>query len=624
MAERVVPSEALREKLRHLPTAPGVYMHRDATGKVLYVGKAKNLRNRVRSYFQERRPRDRRLQVLISKIADVEVIVTDTEAEALILENNLIKELKPRYNINLRDDKSYPYICITNEPFPRVFSTRRVRKDGSRYFGPYTDVGHMKWLLRTIRSIFKIRSCTLNLTPEAIAAGKFRSCLDYQIGKCAAPCVGLQTMEAYQATIRQIEQLLQGKTDQLIEQLDQEMRELAAAMRFEEAAALRDQIQALRSYAQRQKVVSMDRVDRDLFAVVVDEEQDVACGVVFRIREGKMVGRQHTYLRQVKGWELSSLMQSWVEHYYLEASFIPDEVLLSTELEFPEAVQDFLKERKGKRVMVRVPQRGDKAALMRMVENNASLLLSEFLLQRQKRDGEFIPWAVQSLQRDLRLEHSPLHIECFDVSHLGGTDTVASCVVFKQARPRRSEYRVFNIRSTEGKPDDFAAMHEAVYRRYRRVKEEGGALPDLIVIDGGKGQLSSAVHALKELGIYEHVVVIGLAKRLEEVFFPGDSEGWMIPRTSSSLRLLQRVRDEAHRMAVTSQRRRRTRTHLHSQLTEIPGIGERRAHQLLKHFGSVRSIQQASEEEIARVVGPSLARRIKRYFQSTRAQGYAE
>jgi len=547
---------------------------------------------------------------MVSKIADVEVIVTDTEAEALILENNLIKKLKPRYNINLRDDKTYPYICITDEPFPRVFSTRRVQK-GATYFGPYTDVQQMKRLLRVIRTVFKIRSCTLNLTPENISAGKFQACLDYQIGKCAAPCIGLQSAEAYQETIAQIKQLLNGHTQGLIAQLRARMQQYAQNMQFEQAAAVRDQIRALEQYAEHQKIVTTEFVDRDLFALAIDDSQEVACGVIFKVREGKMIDRQHKYLRKIAGRTPEELMQALLEGYYTEATFYPDEILLASPAEDTEALEAFLQQKKGKKVMLRVPKRGEKAALMRMVQANAQLLLEEFLLQKARQGETFIPRAVRALQRDLRLKAPPQYIECFDISHMGGTNTVASCVVFKQGQPRRKAYRTYKIRSVDGKPDDFKAMREVVYRRYRRLIEEHQPLPDLIVVDGGKGQLSSAVEVLKDLNIYDKVAVIGLAKRLEEVFIPGNSESLMIPRTSSSLRLLQQIRDEAHRTAVAFQRKQRKQRTLHSALMDIPGVGPRTAQKLLRHFGSVKKVMEASAEELEAVVGPAITRRIK-------------
>lgn len=610
-------NDALADKLDHLPTSPGVYQHKDAEGTVLYVGKAKNLKSRVRSYFQESRPKDKRLRVLVSKIEDVEVIVTDTEAEALILENNLIKRLQPRYNINLRDDKTYPYICIKNERFPRVFPTRRVRKDGSKYFGPYTDVKSMKLVLKTIKELFKLRSCSLYLSEGNIRAGKFQPCLDYHIQQCAAPCVGYETEEHYNDTIRQIEKLLNGKTKELIALLKDEMQRLAAEKDFEEAAVYRDRVRALEAYSEKQKIVAEDQGDRDLFALALDREADVGIGVLFKVREGKIIGRQHKVIRPVEGVEEGALMQRLLEDFYADATFFPDEVLVSHAPEMPEPLEAILREGRGRKVDLRVPERGDKASLIRMAEANARLLVGEWKLQKQKADEGRVPRSVQALERDLRLPKTPRRIECFDISHLGGTGTVASCVVFEDGKPKKSEYRTFKIRTVEhGKPDDFQSMREVLRRRYRRTLEENGPWPDLVVIDGGKGQLSSAVEALKAVDVYGKFPVVGLAKRLEEVYFPGDSESVMIPRTSSALRLLQRVRDEAHRFAVTAQRKQRTLSTVRTELLDIEGVGAKTARKLLKEFGSVKRVAAATEEELAGVVGPSLASRIHGYFRT--------
>jgi excinuclease ABC subunit C len=606
---------SLKHKLAGIPTRPGVYQHKDASGNVLYVGKAKNLRSRVRSYFQEGRPTDGRLAVMIRKIADVEVIVTDTEAEALILENNLIKQLRPRYNINLRDDKSYPYICIRNERFPRVFPTRNVRKDGSRYFGPYTDVKNMRLMLRTIRSIFKLRTCNLPLTDEAITAGKYQACLEFHIKKCAAPCIGRQTQDAYDQTIEQVEKLLNGHTRELVALLRDEMKRLSSVMQFEEAADLRDRIAALEKYSSRQKVVSADEIDRDLFAIAVDSEEGIACGVLFKIREGKVIGRQHKYMRRIEGLTEGDLLQSLVEAYYAETTFFPDAVMVSTALTDPGPIEELLREKRGRRVPLSTPQRGDRAGLTRMAEANARLLVDEWKLQREKRGDERVPYAVKRLKEDLRLSDIPRRIECFDISHLGGTQTVASCVVFVDGKPKKSEYRHFKIRTVEDRrPDDYQSMREVVARRYRRIARDEGPWPDVVVIDGGKGQLSSAVEALEREGLYGTFPVIGLAKRLEEVFFPGDQESLLIARDSASLQLLQRIRNEAHRFAVTFQRSQRSKS-IGTELTTIPGIGAKTARQLLTTFGSVKRVRSASFDELAAVVGRRRAERILAHFE---------
>lgn len=610
-------TDALADKLKHLPTQPGVYQHKDADGTVIYVGKAKNLRSRVRSYFQEGRPREAKTEALVKKIADVEVIVTDTEAESLLLEDNLIKRLKPRYNVLLKDDKSYPFICIKNERFPRVFPTRKVRKDGSLYFGPYTDAKAMKLVLKTIKDLFKLRSCSLHLNQAAIEAGKYQPCLDYHIQKCAAPCVGYETEAHYDATIEQIKTLLNGKTRELTDLLKDEMQRLAAEKKFEEAAEYRDRLRAIETYAQKQKVVTDPEVDRDLFALALDREADAGVGVLFKVREGKIIGRTHKILRSIEGVEDGELLQRMVEAYYADAQFTPNEVFLASELAQPSAVEELLREKKGRKVEVRTPQRGEKVDLMNMVEANARLLLSEWKLQQEKREEDRIPKSVLSLQRDLRLKTPPRRIECFDISHLGGTGTVASCVVFQDGRPRKSDYRTYKIRTVEqGKPDDFQSMREVVERRYSRLLEENGPWPDLVIIDGGKGQLSSAVESLRRVDVYGKFAVVGLAKRLEEVFFPGESRSTMIPRTSSSLRLIQRCRDEAHRFAVTAQRKQRRIKDLRSELLDIPGVGAKTAKKLLTELGSAKAVKAASEADIAAVTGPAVARSIRAFYDA--------
>jgi excinuclease ABC subunit C len=614
-------NDALAAKLARLPTGPGVYQHKDAEGTVIYVGKAKNLRSRVRSYFQESRPRDRRLTALVSRIADLEIIVTDTEAEALILENNLIKKLKPRYNVNLKDDKTYPWIVVTSERFPRVFPTRRVVRDGSKYFGPYTDVKAMYAVLEAVRSLFKLRTCSLHLAPEPIAAGKFQACLEYHIQRCAAPCIGLQSEEDYGETIRRIEKLLNGQTQELAGLIKEDMQRLAAAFRFEDAAARRDQLKALEKYAEKQKVISPDLADRDLFALCLDRESDVAVGVLFKVREGKVIGRHHRVIRRIEGLTEAEIMQALVEQHYTEASFFPNEVLLSHAPEDAGVIEAFLRESRGRKVELKVPERGDKAGLMRMAELNCELILTEWKQQRDKAGEGHIPKSVPALQKDLRLPVLPRRIECFDISHLAGTGTVASCVVFEDGMPRKSEYRHYKVRTLEsGQIDDFASMREIVARRYTKVREENGPWPDLVIIDGGKGQLSSAVEALKAAEVYGKFPVVGLAKRLEELFFPGDTESILIPRTSASLHLVQRVRNEAHRFAVTFQRKQRQLTTLQTALTDIPGVGAATAQKLMKAFGSVKRIQLASEEAIAEVAGKAAARRVVQHYRGLRTE----
>ncbi len=616
--------DALREKLDHLPTEPGVYKHLDESGSVLYVGKAKNLRTRVRSYFQDSRQRSGRIEVLVNKIADVEVIVTDTEVEALILENNLIKELQPRYNVNLRDDKSYPYICIKNERFPRVFKTRTVKQDGSTYFGPYTDVSQLNQMMDAIRSIFQLRTCSLNLNEKAVEAGKYDVCLQYHIDNCKGPCEGLQSEEDYMETIEQVETLLNGHTQELIDLLKDEMEAQSEQLNFEEAARRRDQIQALKKYSERQKIVSQDFADRDVFALHVDRDEGIACGVLFRVREGKMIGRRHTYLRRIEGRTDEELMLSLVEPYYTDANFYPEEVLLSHDpndhpAQDTHALEELLRQEKGKQVPVKVPQRGEKASLVRMATSNAKLLVGEWKTQQMKRERDRIPESIKALKNALGMDALPTRIDGIDVSHLGGTETVASCVVFTDATPRKSDYRTYKIRTTEdGRPDDFQAMREVIERRYGRMVEENGPWPDLLVVDGGKGQLSSAVEMLKKVEAYGRFQVIGLAKRLEEVYVPGDTDPVLIGKDSPALQLLQKVRNEAHRFAVTYQRKRRKKKTLKSELLDIHGVGPKTAQDLLGHFGSVAKVKAASEDEMAEVVGPAKAETVATYFADAR------
>ena len=609
-------TDALADKLRQLPTGPGVYQHKAADGTVLYVGKAKNLRNRVRSYFQDGRPREARIQALVKKIDDVEVIVTDTEAESLLLENNLIKRLKPRYNVLLKDDKSYPYICIKNERFPRVFPTRKVRRDGSEYFGPYTDAKAMNLMLKTIKDLFQLRSCSLHLNQPAIEAGKYQPCLDYHIQKCAAPCVGYESEAHYNQTIDQIRRLLNGKTGELIALLKDEMGRLAGERQFEEAAATRDRIQALETYAQRQKVVTDPEVDRDLFALAVDRERDAGVGVLFKVREGKIIGRQHKTVRGIEGAEDAELLQRFVEAHYAEATFLPNEVYLAGPLADPSAVESLLRERKGKRVEVRTPQRGEKVDLMNMVEANARLLLGEWQLAQEKRDEDRVPRSVLSLQRDLRLKRPPRRIECFDISHLGGTGTVASCVVFQDGKPRKSDYRTYKIRTVEsGKPDDFQSMREVVERRYARLL-------------GGERAVAGPGHHRRRQG----PALVG--RRVA----PARRRLWQVPRRGAGeaagggvLPRPERVDgDPAHVVVAPAhpagpRRGAPVRRDRPAQAAPDQGPPERALGHPRRRRGdgqeaadparaAIKAVKAATEAEIAAVTGPAVARNVRQHY----------
>jgi excinuclease ABC subunit C len=634
-------NESLKSKLENLPASPGVYQFKDNSGKVIYVGKAKILKNRVRQYFHSQ-PSYGRIPMMVSKINDFEIITTDNEVEALILEFNLIKELKPRYNVNLKDDKSYPYIVITKELFPRVFPTRQKRTDGSRYFGPYTDVKTMRYALKTIRDIFMIRSCRLNLTKDNIENKKFKVCLDYHIHKCEGPCEGLVSSIEYNQMIDEVAKLLNGKTTTLIKELSERMDEYSANMKFEKAARLRDKIGAISVYSSKQKMVDEEIIDRDVFAVETGEND--GCGMVLKIRDGKVIGKSHFYLSNVAEKEEDELIENLVINYYTKSDFIPDEIYLQKEIEGTETIKNWLEKKDTKKVSIVVPKIGEKAKLVNMVKANAKLMLEELKLAKLKR--EFTAPSVESLKRDLRMEKLPRRIECFDISHIQGTDTVASMVVFQDGKPRKSEYRKYKIDSVSnetGEPDDFISMREVVFRRYRRLIEEKVAFPDLIVIDGGKGQLSSAVHVLADLGILnetgkvedhqkrskndpkgtpelriQNFYVIGLAKRLEEVYFPNEPDPYSIPKASSGLKLLQRIRDEAHRFAVTFHQDLRDKRTLTSELLEIKGIGEKTAKKLLTEFGSVEALKEkigSSYEEVEKAAGKKTAGILKEHFK---------
>ena len=578
----------LEEKLKRLPAKPGCYLFKDKTDKVLYVGKAGVLRQRVRSYFQKSRPYHPKLEALVRKIADLEWIVTDSEVEALILENNLIKEYKPRYNVSLRDDKSYPYIRITNEDFPQVFITRKLVRDGSEYFGPYTNVKDVRFVLKTLKRIFPIRSCKHNLTPKVIAQKKIPLCLDYYIKKCRGPCQGLQSKEDYGKMIDQVRQFLKGKTSQLVNELRAQMEEHARKMEFEEAALVRDRLAALENYRNSQKIVQADLKDRDVVAVALEDKE--ACALIFKVREGKIIGKQHFYFKQETWKDEAEILDDFLRRYYLTVQDIPQEIFLQVPVESARALEALLSEKSQRKVHIVVPQRGEKHQLIKMAVKNARYLLDDLLLQKMKKE-QTVHYTVNALQRDLGLPKPPLIMECFDISNIQGSDPVASMVRFENGKPKKSAYRKFKIHSKQT-PDDFTMMREVVERRYSRLLREKKRLPDLIVVDGGKGQLSSALQILRKLGI-EDQPIIGLAKRLEEVFVPGESEARMLPRSSSALRLLQHIRDEAHRFAVTFHRQQRKKRTLQSELDAIPGIGSKRRQQLLTAFGSVKNIRQA-------------------------------
>ncbi len=599
----------LETNLKNLPASPGVYQFINKNGNVIYVGKAKNLKNRVRSYFQEN-PSSAKTVAMVSKIDDLQLVVTDSELEALILESNFIKELKPRYNVNLKDDKSFPFIKVTNELFPRIYPTRKVFNDGSKYFGPYTDVRSMRGSLRMINQIFKIRSCKLDLTKKNIADKKFKVCLDYHIKKCDGPCENLISASAYNEMVDEVVKLLKGKTDDLIKDLKTKMQSAVENLEFEKAAELRDKIDQLNSISSKQKIVNDDEEDRDIFAVAF-EGKDSTCAV-FNIRSGKLIGKKQLKLAIEEGEELSNIYSAAIKFYYGDQVEIPREVIVEIPPEDTDALTEWLRMRSNKKTKIFVPQRGDLKSLVKMCKENAILQLKEIQLQKMKNLGN-VSYSVSALQRDLRLKTLPRKIECFDISNLQGTDSVASMVVFEDGKPKKSLYRKFIIKTVEG-PDDFSSMREVIERRYSRLKEENQPLPDLIMVDGGKGQLSSAVEILDSLG-FNNYNIIGLAKRLEEVFLPNNSDPELIPKTSSGLKLLQQIRDEAHRFAITFHRVRRSKRTIKSELTDIKGIGTETAKLLLERFGSLESIKQALQKELEEAVGKKKTEILLKHFK---------
>lgn len=602
----------LELQLKNLPAKPGVYQFLNKNGKIIYVGKAKNLRNRVRSYFQNNITSPKTLAIA-EKTDEVQIVVTDSEVEALILENNLIKQFKPRYNVNLKDDKSYPFIKVTNELFPRIYPTRHLVNDGSRYFGPYTDVKSMKASLRMINQIFKIRSCKLDLTEENINAKKFKVCLDYHIKKCDGPCEGLISAVAYNEMVKEVIQLLKGRTDELIKSLTEKMNTAVENLEFEKAAELRDRINQLTSISSKQKIVSDDFDDRDVFAIAF-EGKDSSCSV-FNIRDGKLIGKKQLRLSIEEGEELPQIYSAAIKFYYQDFAEIPKEIVLEIEPEDKEIILEWLNQKAGHKVKFVIPQRGDLKSLVKMCKENAMLQLKEIQIQKMKNLGN-VPYPLAALQRDLRLKNLPKKIECFDISNIQGSDSVASMVVFVDGKPRKSLYRKFIIKSVDG-PDDFASMREVIERRYSKLLTENETFPDLIMVDGGKGQLSSAVEVLNKLGI-KNYNIIGLAKRLEEVFFPGKSEPETIAKTSSGLKLLQQIRDEAHRFAITFHRQRRSKRIISTELTEIKGIGTQTAKLLIEKFGSLEAVKYSPLEELAKEIGLKKAELIKSHFnQST-------
>jgi len=593
--------ESLLEQVRTLPENPGIYQFIDEAGLIIYIGKAKNLRKRVSSYFQKA-PDNAKLAVLIRKIWSINHLVVDTESDALLLENNLIKRHLPRYNVLLKDDKTFPWICISNEPFPRVFTTRKVIRDGSKYFGPYTSGKIWKNLIDLIRSTYKIRTCNLNLTDENIKSGKFKVCLEYHIGNCLGPCVGLQEEADYQNQIDQIGKILKGNTQGVIRMLAEEMHRLAEGYEFERAAILKERIGLLEQFQSKSTVANTKIRHVDVFSIVSDER----AGYVnyMKVVDGALV--------QTHSMELKKRLDETDDELLLIAII---EMRQRIQSDAPEIIVPFNLEYPLENLILTVPQKGDKRALLDLSNRNARY----FKVDRQKQQVKHVSKSgvtrkLQTLQNDLHLIDLPVHIECFDNSNIQGTNPVASCIVFRNALPSKNDYRHFNIKTVTG-PDDFASMEEVVYRRYKRMLDEGQDLPQLIIVDGGKGQLHSAMNSLEKLGLRHKIALVGIAKRLEEIYFPGDSVPLYLDKKSESLRLIQQMRNEAHRFGIGHHRRRREKEMAVSELDQIAGIGELTRTKLLSNFDSVAAIKDAAFDKLSEVAGPAKAKLIADYFK---------
>ena len=598
--------QTLKAQVALLPLNPGVYQFVDRTGKIIYVGKAKSLRKRVSSYFVESKEHSAKVRVLVKQIVEIRHIVVDSEQDALLLENSLIKSLQPRYNILLKDDKTYPWIVVRREHFPRVQSTRQVVRDGSQYYGPYSSISMQRSVLEFIREVIPLRTCKLNLSPQAIARGKYGVCLEYHIGNCKGPCIGAQTEQEYASQLELVHAILKGDLRPVRQHLTCEMERAAAALRFEQAQRYKQRLDALDNYAGRSVIVSAKIGDVDIFSLLVDD--DVAFCNFVRIRHGSIVGV--TTLRLSTGVESSEadMLTLAIQHAIetltdgklareVIVPFLPSTTLLFDGVTFT------------------VPKRGEKLELLEFSQRSARIYRAEQLKNLEIKNPErHTERLMEAMRKELHLKEQPRHIECFDNSNLQGSYPVASCVVFRDGKPSRKEYRHFNVKTVEG-PDDFASMREIVYRRYSRLLEEGQELPDLIIVDGGKGQLSSAYEVLCALGIENRVPIVGLAKRIEEIFFPGDPEPYYLSRSGEPLKVVCHIRDEAHRFGITFHRQKRSKDFIHSELENIEGIGTKSIQTLLQHFRTVEKVRTAPLEEISGIVGPAKARKIKAYFE---------
>ena len=589
-----------KTKLQNTPSVPGVYIMRDASDKIIYIGKARNLKKRVTSYFSKNQ--SGKTIALLRKTTDIRHIVVDNESDALLLENNLIKKHQPRYNILLKDDKTFPWICIKNEPFPRVFSTRNPVRDGSQYFGPYTSALMVKTLISFIRQLYKLRTCYLNLTESNIKAGKFKVCLEYHLGNCKAPCVAKQTEDDYLENIDQIRDILKGNISTVIDHLKQSMIRYSAEMRFEDAQAIKEKLDILSRFRSKSTIVSNTIKNVDVFGIA--QESDNVYVNYLKVVEGAIIQALTVELKIRAEEEKDAIL-----------GFAITEIRQRLSSNSPEIIVPFNPDILLDRVKYTIPKAGEKQKLLELAERNAIY----YKLEQKKKRMEHSPQVrtgknLEKLKNDLHMPDLPAHIECFDNSNIMGTNPVAACVVFRNAHPSKNEYRHFNIKTVTG-PDDFSSMEEIVFRRYRRMLDEDQKLPQLIIIDGGKGQLSSAMKSIDKLGLRERITVIGIAKKLEEIYFPGDSVPIYLDKNSISLKIIQQLRNEAHRFGINFHRDKRSFDMIKSDLDQIKGIGPSTKEILLKHFESVEKIKTASSEELKNLVGTAKASILSDYFR---------
>ena len=605
-----------KEIINILPHLPGVYRFYNSEGKIIYVGKAKNLKSRVSSYFAQPDTLNAKTQVLVSKIADVKYTVVNSEQDALLLENNLIKQYQPRYNILLKDSKTYPWIVIKNEPFPRIQTTRRVVKDGSSYFGPYSSASYAHSLVEMMHNLFKLRTCNLRLSASAISKGKFRECLNRHLGKCSAPCISKISEAEYIKDIEYIRSILKGNVAPLVKEFKSKMLKASSELRFEEAQSFKERLELLNAHYNKSLIVQPTLSNIDIFSIVFRESQ--AFGNYMRVSNGAIIQVLNLEIKNASEEEREKVLAQFMVKVYdilSEVNSLPNKEIIIPFLGDSSIIHSAYPSIREEDM--HIPQRGDKLALLQLSTRNAREYMMQTIKQEElKNPSEKKSISVKMLREDLHLAEYPMHIECFDNSNIQGTNPVASCVVFKNGKPSKKDYRKFNIKTVVG-ANDFASMYEVVTRRYSRLLDEGQPLPQLIVVDGGRGQLDFAYQALTDLGLAESIPIIGIAKRLEELIKPGDPNPLFLDKNSPSLKLIMQLRDEAHRFGITFHRSLRSKGQIHSQLDDIKGIGPVAKEKLLKEFKSVKRIAQESEENLAKVVGAAKASIVHKHFVSS-------